>query len=393
VRALWVDAFHDGFKTPSQVDLLIADALRAGVNTLAVQVRRRGDAYYTRTDEPRTEDATLAPGFDALQAIIDRAHAARPRLEVHAWIATLPVWNKEDQPPEDPRHVFNRHGPAATGTDSWIALSSTGDAWDGQNYSLDPGHPDAAAYVAGVTGDLVRRYALDGLHLDLVRYAGAKWGYNAVSLDRYRRRSGTASLPAPADPGWQQWRRDQVTGLVRRISQDTTTVRPGVKVSAAVICWGAGPRDERTWRMGAAFRTVLQDWMGWLDEGIVDAVLPMIYDDDGDPDQRAWFDQWISWLKGRKKKGQVVAGVAMYLNDPAGGLSQIRRALEPAPAGGRLDGVALYSYAVSNAPPPGSASEVPATPNGDLFRALVAPSPWSGDAPPPFAVPAGPPAK
>ena len=52
IRALWVDAFHEGIKTPSQVRQLIADAHLAGVNTLIVQVRRRGDAYYNRTTEP-----------------------------------------------------------------------------------------------------------------------------------------------------------------------------------------------------------------------------------------------------------------------------------------------------------------------------------------------------
>ncbi|MBA2448866.1 MAG: glycoside hydrolase family 10 protein, partial [Chloroflexi bacterium] len=48
LRALWVDAYHDGFKTPEQADRLLADARRANVNTLLVQVRRRGDAYHTR---------------------------------------------------------------------------------------------------------------------------------------------------------------------------------------------------------------------------------------------------------------------------------------------------------------------------------------------------------
>ena len=48
VRAMWVDAFHDGVKTPAQVDQLIQDAVTANINTLIVQVRRRGDAYYNQ---------------------------------------------------------------------------------------------------------------------------------------------------------------------------------------------------------------------------------------------------------------------------------------------------------------------------------------------------------
>ena len=97
LRAVWVDAFHDGFKTPEQVDRLVAWARQANLNALFVQVRKRGDAYYLKSLEPRAED--VAPGFDALQYLIDRAHQGPQRLQVHAWLATLPIWHKRDTLP------------------------------------------------------------------------------------------------------------------------------------------------------------------------------------------------------------------------------------------------------------------------------------------------------
>src|ERR687888_437112 len=129
VRAVWIDAFHDGFKSPEQVDQLVGWAREAHVNALFVQVRRRGDAYYLRSAEPRTEDPDLTPGFDALQYLIDRAHQGPQRLQVHAWLATLPVWNKRATPPLDPRHVFNQHGPESD--DPWLMLRDDGAAWAG----------------------------------------------------------------------------------------------------------------------------------------------------------------------------------------------------------------------------------------------------------------------
>src|SRR6478672_2377567 len=75
LRAVWVDAFHDGFKTPQQVDELVAWARAANLNALFVQVRRRGDAYFSKSIEPRAEDPDFALGFDALQYLIERAHA------------------------------------------------------------------------------------------------------------------------------------------------------------------------------------------------------------------------------------------------------------------------------------------------------------------------------
>src|SRR5688500_11952178 len=110
IRALWVDAFHDGIKSPGQVEKLVRDAQAANANTLIVQVRRRGDAYYSRTSEPRTEDPRLVRGFDGLQSLIERAHAAQPRIEVHAWMATVALWREQRTPPTDPAHTLNTHG-------------------------------------------------------------------------------------------------------------------------------------------------------------------------------------------------------------------------------------------------------------------------------------------
>src|SRR5918912_1607025 len=79
LRAVWVDAFHDGFKTPQQVDALVDWARAANLNAVFVQVRRRGDAYYLKSFEPRSEDPDLAPGFDALQYLIANAHRGSQR--------------------------------------------------------------------------------------------------------------------------------------------------------------------------------------------------------------------------------------------------------------------------------------------------------------------------
>ena len=385
IRALWIDAFHDGIKTPTQVDTLVRSAHAAGVNTLIVQVRRRGDAYYSRTSEPRVEDPTLQLGFDPLQALIDRARASRPRLEVHAWIATVALWKEQRRPPANPDHTFNRHGPDAPSEDNWISLNERGQAWDTENYMLDPGHPAAARYVSSVAEELARNYTLDGIHLDLVRYAGVQWGYNPTSLARFNTRYNPTGHPGPLpgqnDARWQQWRRDQVTALVRRVYLDCLAVRPAIKVSAAVIGWGNGPVSDATWRATSAYRNVFQDWKAWLEDGIVDLILPMNYDNEANPEQREWFDRWIAWERDHQGKRQIAAGVGLFLNTPEAGLAQIRRALAPTRGGARLAGAALYSYAVTNAPAP--RSETPATPNEQFFSALSGADPAVAD--PPFA--------
>src|SRR5690349_17824530 len=86
LRAFWVDAFHEGIKTPQQTDRLVADAVRAGANTLIVQVRRRADSYFRNSAEPIASD--IAAGYDPLADLLAKAHARG--LKVHGWAVALP---------------------------------------------------------------------------------------------------------------------------------------------------------------------------------------------------------------------------------------------------------------------------------------------------------------
>ena len=352
LRAVWVDAFHDGFKTPQQVDELVAWARMANLNALFVQVRRRGDAYYLKSFEPRSEDPDLAPGFDALQYLIDRAHAGPQRLQVHAWLATLPIWWQRDAPPSSPSHVFNIHGLSAAPEDSWLMYRDDGIAWAGGSsggiYYLDPGDPAVQAYTTDVYMNVLRNYDVDGLHLDQVRYYegdALRWGYNPTSVALFNERFGRdpSSQPEPSDSDWIAWRRDQVTNLVRRIYLQAKALKPSVAVTAAVVTWGKGPISASDWETQAPYASVLQDWRGWLQQGIVDYVLPMdYYRESGE--QAGWFDNWTQWQVTYGGRRNVVLGLGSYLNSSDGAIAQLGRAR----ALGAL-GVALYSYAVPTA--------------------------------------------
>ncbi|MFC4078291.1 family 10 glycosylhydrolase [Salinithrix halophila] len=346
-RAYWVDAFHNGFKTPAQADQLITDIRKSGANAVIVQVRRRGDAYFNKALEPRTEDPALAPGFDALAYLIEKAHTASLRIEVHAWLATLPIWNSAT-PPIAKEHVFNRHGPTAQGRDYWLMDRVDGVNRSGADYLLDPGHPDAVDYTVEQYLNVVRRYPVDGIHLDLVRYMGPEWGYNPVSLERFREQTGFSGTPDPQDEIWKEWRRRQVDHLMRKVYLKAIAIRPQVKVSAAVIAWRQGPSFMEEYRRSAPYTEVLQDWNAWLKEGIIDLAIPMNYDREHVPDQKRWYDQWIGWEKDHQYHRQIVAGPGIYLNSIDGSLNQIKRTRAPSTAGNRLAGVGLYSYAVTN---------------------------------------------
>jgi uncharacterized lipoprotein YddW (UPF0748 family) len=326
---MWVDGFNDGIKSRAQVEKLVADARHANLNALIVQVRKRGDAYFNRSEEPKALDITGSRGFDPLGYLIQVAHASRPRIEVHAWLNTFFVGQESGVSVKHPDWA-NRTNDGATG-----------------GY-LDPGNPDVQAYTHKVFMDVARNYDVDGLHMDFVRYAGATWGYTPSSLAQYRSDTGATGTPAPDDGRWQAWRRDRVTAFVRDLHNDLKQKNPSVKLSAALICFGGGPANLADWGRTSAYTSVFQDWADWLLKGYIDFGVPMNYDSDWIFREKGWFDRWLAFEKDSGFANRVVTGMGAFLNYPEDSLAQIRRALAPSARGNQVLGVAIYSYAASS---------------------------------------------
>ncbi|MEP7104544.1 MAG: family 10 glycosylhydrolase, partial [Chloroflexota bacterium] len=327
-RGLWADAFHEGFKSQAQADRLLEDARRANVNALFIQVRKRGDAYYNDGLEPRAADILGPARFDPLAYVIRRAHSANPRIEVHAWVNTFFVGSTSN--------VYVEHGA------DWGNRTDAGV----RGPYLDPGHPNAAAYTGEILTHLAGSYDLDGIHLDFIRYPeGGNWGYTPTSVARFNAATGRSGTPAPDDPAWSDWRRQQVSGFVGGLQKALIALKPRLKLSAALIPWGAGPPDPAGFAASRAYSEVFQDWYGWLRDGTIDLAVVMNYDQEWTRLGGKWFDQWTQFEKDNQYGRRVLIGVGAYFNYPEDTLGQIRRALAPSARGNRAAGVAIYSYA------------------------------------------------
>jgi uncharacterized lipoprotein YddW (UPF0748 family) len=351
LRALWVDGFHAGIRTPEEAEQLVAAAKRGGFNTLIVQVRRRGDALYLKSIEPYVEDVPQIPGFDPLANIIELAH--RNGIEVYAWINAAPVW-RDQAPPRDAAHVFNQHGPSATGDNMWLTSNRAGNVKFPVGYFLDIGHPAAADYIARVYANVVRNYDLDGIHFDYIRYPetdgqqlprAADVGYNPTSLARFRRATNRADTPEPGDEQFIEWRRQQVSQLVRRVYLEARAIKPKLKITGAVIAWGRPPiHNEQDFANVAPMQRVFQDWHGWLRDGFLDIAVPMNYAAESRPQVRDWFNGWIEFEKKHQHGRQIAVGIGAYQNTQPEVLAQIARVRQPSLGGIRIAGMSLYSY-------------------------------------------------
>ncbi len=326
-RALWVDAFHDGMKSPAQVEKLVADARRANVNTLIVQVRKRGDAYFSHSIEPRAIDIVGPNDFDPLGYLLRLAHASTPRIDVHAWVNVYFAGETS--------LVYSVHG------DQWGTRANDG----ASSGFLDPGVPEVDIYLQRIFVDLARSYDIDGLHLDFIRYPGQTWGYSPTAIALYMLQSGASRTPTPTDPRWEAWRRARVTAFVRDLNHELKQEKPSLKLSGALICFGGGPVDPSGWSLTSAYSSVFQDWRAWLVSGYLDFGVPMNYDSDWSARDKAWFGRWLGFEKDSGFANRVVIGVGAFLNYPEDTLAQIRRVLATSAGGNRVLGVAIYSYA------------------------------------------------
>lgn len=296
-RAMWV--VRHTLSSPEAVIDLVRRAKENGFTDLVVQVRGRGDAWYSSNLEPRAEELTRQPGdFDPLALTIDRAHQVGIR--VHAWINMYLVANLETLP-RNKGHLIYRHpewvmvpreiAPELYGVDpsaqeylSRITDYSRQNRTELEGIYASPAHPQVKDNIFNIWMDVARNYEVDGLHFDYVRYPNPQFDYSRVSLDRFRAEIESEldvenrellSSQFENDPliyattfpdKYARFQRNQVTDLVARIYKGVKRVKPHALISAAVFA------NETE-----ASRSRYQDWRLWLRQGWLDILCPMAY--------------------------------------------------------------------------------------------------------------------
>ena len=286
IRGAYITAWNKGFLTPQETDKTLDCAVRAKINTLYIQVRKTGDAYYQTLIEPMAPELSL--GYDPLAYLIPRAHILG--IEVHAWINVYRVW-KDKQPPYNPYHIVNMYP-------DWLAKAKSGNIKATDGMFIDPSIEDYRTYMRKIVRELLIKYDLDGIHLDYVRYPDSDWGYPASS----------------------NWKRNQVSEMVKAIKAEIAEAKPTAKLSVSAICWGS---PNASFSQSAAYKRGFQDWKSWLEQDYIDAVIPMVYLKDGDAKAQKNFRTWLKNIKTWKKDKPVYIGIDIYNNNPKEVLQQI----------------------------------------------------------------------
>lgn len=240
---------------------------RANVNTVLFQARIRGTVTYPSRIEPWDGCVSgrfgSAPNYDPLQFAIEEAH--KRGMELHAWVVTIPVgkWNSygarnlRQTRPELIKRV-------------------------GEDACLNPEDSRTADYIASICEEITSRYDVDGIHLDYIRYPET-WNL------RVSRQQG----------------RENITRIVRAIHSKVKALKPWVKMS----CSPLGKFDDLSrfqsygWN---AYNKVCQDAQGWLRDGLMDQLYPMMY-----YDGKHYYPFAADWSENRYDR-EIASGLGIY---------------------------------------------------------------------------------
>ena len=253
---------------------------KANINTVLLQARVRAATIYPSDIEPWDRCITgiegRAPGYgyDPLAFAVTECH--KRGMELHAWIATIPVGAKNSLGCRTLKQKGFRIRNYATGS------------------YLDPADPSVAPYLASICGEIVRKYDVDGINLDYIRYPDG-W-----------------ARPSYRDGDTPDQRRSNITAIVRAIHDEGKSIKPWVKMSCSPIGKHADLARYSSKNFNAHDR-VSQEAQEWLKLGLMDQLYPMQYFR-GDN----YYPFLADWVENAYKR-EIVTGLGTYFLDPREG--------------------------------------------------------------------------
>lgn len=257
------------------------DALqRCGVNTVIFQVRGEADAFYNSPYEPWSRFLTgrqgtaPSPLWDPLDWMVKECH--RRGMELHAWINPYRAKTKGTS------ELSKKH-PYVKNPERFFE-------YDGL-LLFDPGMHENRKYICRIASDIVRRYDVDGLHIDDYFYPYPAAGLEIPDENTFRaHRNGFTDK--------SDWRRYNVNLFVEMLHDSIKAVKPWVKfgVSPFGIYHNLRPGTNIPGSETAGLQNyddLYADVLYWINQGWVDYVVPQLYWEIGH--KTADYDRLVRW--------------------------------------------------------------------------------------------------
>jgi uncharacterized lipoprotein YddW (UPF0748 family) len=263
---------------------IVQNAKVIGLNALVLQVRPSADAIYPSALEPWTEFisgeqgqapgvtngapipvSSLTRGFDPLQFWIEQSHAAG--IQLHAWFNPFRAWHALATSTPAPNHVSKTHPHIVKKYERLL--------W------LDPGESDSAQRALEVIQDVVRRYDIDGVHMDDYFYP---YPYTIAAPA-----PNAGPVDFPDEPAWAaykksggllsraDWRRQNVNALIQRVVAVIQTEKPWLSFGISPFGLGKPSLRPADIKGFSQYDSLYADVELWLERGWLDYLVPQLY--------------------------------------------------------------------------------------------------------------------
>ena len=274
-----------------EMHLLLDKAQALGLNAIVLQVRPAADALYPSALEPWSEwlsgeqGRAPEPAYDPLALWVSEAH--KRGLELHAWFNPYRARHSAAKSPVSATHVLR--------TKPDLVRSYGDQLW------FDPAEPAAAAHTLAVVADVVKRYDIDGVHIDDYFYP-----YPVKAADGLE-------LPFPDDAPWQRyvnaansggtlnrddWRRDNVSRLVQAMHSTVRSIKPHVRFGISPFGLGRPELRPPGVEGFSQYDKLYADVERWVQQGWLDYLAPQLYwaiDSPGQP-FAPLLDHWVAQM-------------------------------------------------------------------------------------------------
>ncbi len=256
-RAVWHRPRETGIdEVKKRLDML----QDININTVYLETYWNGYSIYPTNNEIM-EHNPIYDGFDVLQAYITEAHVRG--IKLYAWVEDfLAGQNVAQKKPE------------------WMIESRQGDRYFKDSsgtkyYYLNPALPEVRDFISGMYKELVKKYDIDGIQFDYMRYPESgdysnDFGYDSYTRQLFKNYAGTDPISLTVeDELWEDWcdfRAGIINSFAYRIISEVKSIKPDVQTSADV--W---PDYDKT------IIDTFQNPKDWTSQDYLNIIIPMSY--------------------------------------------------------------------------------------------------------------------
>ena len=252
------------------IDEVLVFAENNNFNHIFAQVRGRGDAYYNSNIVPKSH--LVDTDFDPLNYLLN--NNTNKNIKIHAWINIYYLWSSKFFP-KQANHLFFKQ-PLwldRSEKDNYINKGNylnhnKGLNVSGEGFYLAPTNPFVKKHLVNVVDELSKKYKIDGIHYDYIRFHNSNYGYNKNGLLEFDRLNDYELNVSNNnyDLVFSEFRRNSITEFVKEAKQKIEVNSPELIISAAV--------KPNIYDAKLLF---FQQWDLWLSSGYIDWAVPMNY--------------------------------------------------------------------------------------------------------------------